>query len=131
VSSPSKRLRQLAEIYKSLPNVECKGLCWANCAAVPIYDIELAQLERNAKRKLPVLDMKTPIGQTHILASGSISKPVCPLLVLRRCSAYEDRPLICRIFGVAEGLPCPHGCVPTRKLTDQEVVAIQRKMEKL
>ncbi len=33
----------------------------------------------------------------------------CPYLKDRRCSIYDARPLICRHFGIEEGL-CPHGC---------------------
>lgn len=30
----------------------------------------------------------------------------------RRCGVYEVRPLICRLWGIIESLPCPYGCVP-------------------
>ena len=38
----------------------------------------------------------------------------------RRCLVYDMRPMICRVYGVSLGLPCPHGCVPERWLTDEE-----------
>ena len=37
----------------------------------------------------------------------------CPALVDGRCSVYEHRPLICRLWGAVESLPCPHGCEVT------------------
>lgn len=37
----------------------------------------------------------------------------CPALVADRCSVYEDRPLICRLWGAVESMPCPHGCEVT------------------
>lgn len=131
MSTTSKRIRQLDAIYATLPTVECKGLCHQSCAAVPVYDAELVRLEQVAKRKLPVLEMETPGRNTAILARDWPRDGSCPLLVMKRCTVYNDRPLICRIFGVAEGLPCPHGCEPTTKLSDQDVITIQRKMEKL
>ena len=41
-------------------------------------------------------------------------------VVDRRCLVYEQRPMICRVYGVSRGLPCAHGCVPDRWLTDEE-----------
>jgi Fe-S-cluster containining protein len=37
----------------------------------------------------------------------------CPALVDGRCSVYEDRPLICRLWGAVESMPCVHGCEAT------------------
>ena len=37
-----------------------------------------------------------------------------------RCLAYHQRPMICRVYGVSRSLPCAHGCVPDRWLTDAE-----------
>ncbi len=48
---------------------------------------------------------------------------VCPYLDIetKRCTVHENRPLICRLYGVSEGLPCPHGCKPNpRYLTRDE-----------
>lgn len=129
MSTQSKRFRQLDEIYRMLPGVECQGLCWQNCAAVPVYDVEIKRLEQVAKRSLPMLDIQTP-GTAKIMGEVK-NQYVCPLLVMRRCSVYDHRPFICRIFAIAQGMPCQHGCKPTRILTDQEVITIQRKIEKL
>ncbi len=30
----------------------------------------------------------------------------------RRCEAYGDRPMVCRIWGMVEELACPWGCRP-------------------
>jgi len=30
----------------------------------------------------------------------------------KRCAIYELRPIVCRLWGAAEGLECPFGCVP-------------------
>lgn len=37
----------------------------------------------------------------------------CPLLTSDgKCSIYEHRPAICRIWGVVKDMQCEHGCVP-------------------
>lgn len=38
-----------------------------------------------------------------------------------RCLAYDRRPIVCRLWGAVEGMPCPYGCRPApRPLTDRE-----------
>lgn len=45
----------------------------------------------------------------------------CPALdFIGRCSVYEIRPLICRLWGVVETMKCHYGCEPERYLTDEE-----------
>lgn len=44
----------------------------------------------------------------------------CPALVDGQCSVYDDRPLICRLWGVTEGLPCPYGCEPDSVVPDAD-----------
>lgn len=36
----------------------------------------------------------------------------CPKLVDGRCSVYEDRPTVCRLWGATEAMPCRWGCIP-------------------
>lgn len=131
MATEAKRQRILEEVYATLPTVDCKGLCFESCAAVPAYDVEVRNLLRVSKRAaIPFLEGGTPDG-TKIIATNQLVDPSCPFLVLRRCTVYEARPLICRIFGVAAGLPCQYGCTPATILTDEEVMAIQKKLAKL
>lgn len=55
----------------------------------------------------------------------------CPALVKKRCSGYEGRPLICRLFGVAEGMPCPYGCKPFELITDKSAALLLREVKKI
>jgi hypothetical protein len=36
----------------------------------------------------------------------------CPYLGKNGCEVYEERPLICRLFGTTPKLACPHGKRP-------------------
>jgi hypothetical protein len=36
----------------------------------------------------------------------------CPYLGKNGCEAYDERPLICRLFGTTPRLPCPNGNRP-------------------
>jgi hypothetical protein len=107
----TKKLRMLREIYESIPDAGCKGLCVAECSTIPVFGFELEQLEAVAGRKLPTMPAGEEIG--GLLLGREIGDP-CPLLVMGRCSVYEHRPLICRAFGSVEGLRCPHGCRPAK-----------------
>lgn len=44
----------------------------------------------------------------------------CPHLGPDGCKVYEERPLICRLFGTTPTLPCPNGRRP-RVMTDPKV----------
>lgn len=97
---------QLAAAYRCVPAMNCKGLCFEACG--PIY------MSPEEKRRIEA-HLGHPIGKVdpHTLT--------CPLLTAdKRCSIYELRPMICRIYGVQESLRCEHGCEPTRVLSDDE-----------
>lgn len=57
----------------------------------------------------------SPLG---MLMTGHLN---CPhLSPIGTCSVYAIRPLICRIWGMVEAMPCEWGCKPSRMLTDDE-----------
>jgi len=58
---------------------------------------------------------------------------LCPLLTAdKRCSRYDMRPLLCRLYGAVEAIPCPHGCTVTPGLlTNDEGRALIAEIEKL
>ena len=113
----SKKMRILREVYESIPNAGCKGLCVDACTTIPVFTIELAQLEAATGRTLPTFAAGDDVG--GMILGSEIGVP-CPLLVMGRCSVYDHRPLICRAFGSVEGLRCPHGCRPDKLLSNEE-----------
>lgn len=48
----------------------------------------------------------------------------CPALQDGRCSVYDDRPTICRLWGATQSMPCPHGCTPPDALSQEESYAL-------
>lgn len=42
----------------------------------------------------------------------------------KRCAVYELRPMICRLWGLADGMQCPWGCKPERVLGRIEAYAL-------
>lgn len=50
---------------------------------------------------------------------------VCPFVTEVGCGCYEDRPIICRLFGTtSEGPGCPHGRGSEVRLSISETVEI-------
>ena len=125
----SKKLRVLREIYAAIPSPGCKGLCADACTTIPMFPIEREQLEEAVGRKLPQMATLDDIGPATLMGT-EVGAP-CPLLVMGRCSAYEQRPLICRAFGSVEGLRCPHGCRPEKLLTNEQQFAFFEKVSDL
>ena len=101
--NPRRLDAQLDELYETLPKIQCQGHCSASCGPIGMSIRERERAEAAGGRELPVI------------RSGS-----CPMLVDRRCSIYEIRPMSCRLWGLVAGMQCPYGCRPERLLTDEE-----------
>lgn len=67
-------------------------------------------------------------GTLKQLQAGANKIPSCGALKDNKCSIYTARPAICRLYGVAEGLECPFGCVLKTKISKQEAYSIIREI---
>ena len=90
----------LAEVYAQIPAVGCRGLCWRSCGPVDCGDRERERLAE-AGVVLP------PAAEA--VAAGSMCPALSPY---GRCTVYAVRPAVCRLWGAAAAMPCPHGCRP-------------------
>lgn len=90
--------RHLDRLYASLPTIACKGLCADSCGPIAMTPAEFGRIAERTGSE--------PVATTM----------TCPLLANERCTVYDIRPTICRLWGVVESMPCPHGCVPSRWL---------------
>ena len=95
-------LEQLQTLYAALPTIVCKGLCHGACGPVMASRLEVEQLG------------------APLAFHGRTLNCVFLNVLDHRCLAYHQRPMICRVYGVSRSLPCAHGCVPDRWLTDAE-----------
>jgi Fe-S-cluster containining protein len=102
--------RQLRAIYDQIPDVPCTGACTDTCTSFPVPRIEKRIIRR----------------ATGVDLGSSMSNPIttrCPLLTpAGRCAAHDIRPLICRLWGACDLMPCVFGCAPAqgRRLTARE-----------
>ena len=94
---------ELQKLYDRIPVIpDCDGRCWTSCGPIGMSDREQQRI-RQAGYKI------TPYRQ----AMAMVERFWCEALTEgRRCAVYELRPIICRLWGAVEGLPCVYGCVP-------------------
>lgn len=105
--------RKLDQVYAQVPQVGCKGLCAAFCCVVPMLPLEAERIQERHARPLPVA-----VGRSL----------QCPLLSDEdRCTVYEARPFVCRLWGTVEALKCPHGCEPPEWLTAPQAERLLRE----
>jgi Fe-S-cluster containining protein len=107
--------RRLQALYDTLPTVECKGLCWEACGLIIATALEERKMLQMAGHGLSC---------SHELTCDYLTPE-------RRCGVYAARPLICRLYGVSEGLLCPHGCIPTAVVPKSEVNGMIRLVRSL
>lgn len=127
--NPRRREAALRELYEQVPEVPCKGACHGACCFIGASVHEVQKIERLIGRKFETLDRREV---APVQAFGQDARPlarfVCSALTEDgRCSVYDDRPMICRIFGTTEKMRCYRGCQPERMLSDDEARELYRE----
>lgn len=84
----------------AIPAFQCLPGCHDCCGPVPASHWE--------KNQLPAV----PVAK-RLAALAHLD---CPHLGPQGCMVYDQRPLLCRLFGTVESLPCPHGQRPAKLL---------------
>ncbi len=116
-------LQAFERIYAQIPSIDCKGLCHDSCGMVPMTEFEW--------NRMVARHGATPGIR---LVDETDGKPWCPFLKTdRKCEHYQERPLICRLWGVVdvEGMRCVHGCKPTEYLTDADAKELMAAADRL
>ena len=109
-------IAQLQEVYDALPQIACKGLCWNSCGPIDMSTVE--------RQRIVDLGYEIPQFTEERARRWADDEPLhCPALNRQslQCEVYEARPFICRVWGVADSMRCPHGCEATDILDDQQV----------
>jgi Putative zinc- or iron-chelating domain len=113
-----RRKPSLEDVYRQVPPVQCRGLCLESCGPI--------SMSRHEEAKLLARGVKIPPMAEAMAALERGEDYYCPALRAGRCSVYDDRPTICRLWGATESMPCPHGCTPDNRLTQAESHRILR-----
>jgi Fe-S-cluster containining protein len=85
---------------KRIPSFTCKPGCHDCCGPVTASSEEMS--------RLPVKS-----DAEHETALANLS---CPHLGKNGCEVYDERPLICRLFGTTPRLACPEGKGPEKNV---------------
>lgn len=101
------------KIYTKLPYMECKGLCQKLCGPILMARGELERIEAH-------------VGEIPRMGESL----VCPLLRNGRCTVYDIRPLICRLWGLVRKMRCPYGCRPKKWVSDKKAGKLLTWIEK-
>lgn len=96
--------RAIRYLRSRIPSFECTPGCHDCCGPVTASSAEMARLPRKSE-------------VVHEAALAALS---CPHLGENGCEAYEELPLICRLFGTTPSLRCPNGRAP-KAMTDSKV----------
>jgi Fe-S-cluster containining protein len=121
----------LAEIYLNLPELKCKGLCGKDiCGPIHLSEYEFEKLSKCSGKKLNSIKHNL-YSENKVLIRKNVrilTDVTCPLLTEDgKCSCYNVRPLICRLWGLTESMKCHFGCLPDRYLSDAEVYKLIEK----
>lgn len=101
---------KIDELREQIPSFTCIVGCHDCCGPVTASSEEVA--------RLPV---KTEAEHEAALADYN-----CVYLGQHGCEVYGERPLICRLFGTTERLPCPNGRRPVYMTSPRVEVEVNR-----
>lgn len=111
-------INELRRLYRRVPNANCCGKCTESCYNVPAFESE------------PIVALTDPKHVRHVSRANRFvilaeADGKCPHLIDGRCSQYENRPLVCRLYGASAPLLCPFGCKPDRLLSKHEADSLK------
>jgi Fe-S-cluster containining protein len=110
--NPSPELKVIWDKVPAMKN--CQGKCQASCGPIPVSGEERKLIEQRSGHGL---DMDPQSWTCNMLSKTGY------------CTVYSVRPLLCRIWGATEKLPCPFGCEPERVLTQAEAADLFAELE--
>lgn len=119
---------KLEELYKRIPKLECKGLCHQTCAFIAASKVERKRVKERLHKDI-FISIDSVYKNPEKFRLQDIR--YCKALKDKRCSIYNIRPLICRLYGAAEGLKCEFGCKPERIMTDKEAADLINEVDAL
>lgn len=108
--------KTLEDLYVLVPKpIDCTGQCWDSCGPIS-YSVEEGE-------RMNAVGQRPPNGHEQR------QRLMCPALTPEHlCSVYDARPLICRLWGVSESMPCPHNpCWTAFPLSKEETQAMLAK----
>lgn len=103
----------LGELRARIPDFQCIPGCHDCCGPVPFSPIEWRSIKDHR--------------------NFSLESSACPYECKKGCDIYNDRPIVCRLFGtlITGKMICPHGFMPASPLSEYEADQIMALYMKL
>jgi uncharacterized protein len=100
-----------------IPSFACRTGCHDCCGLVPFLTPE-----KDRASVLRPLEQWEKFDGNSWVTKSALATMRCPFLTDGGCGIYDDRPVICRLFGAVDAplMTCPHGCGPRSKITDRQ-----------
>lgn len=99
----TKNSQKIRFFRERIPTFACTPGCHDCCGPVTASSEEVS--------RLPV---KTDKEHDDALAEYN-----CPYLGKQGCEVYDERPLICRLFGTTPRMPCPNNQAPGQMIDER------------
>jgi len=118
-------LARLEALYAELPEVACQGKCQTCCGPIDMSPGERLRIRSQGVEIQPMTSARVRAWERQQKYDDEGEPLWCNALNLDTglCEVYEIRPMICRLWGTGTGeMACPHGCKPTRRLSDIETM---------
>ena len=115
------RTTALRALERAVPKFACKSGCNDCCGLVPFLGPEKYRVSQ-----IRPMEQWEPFQNGAWVLASALATFSCPFSSQSGCQIYDDRPIVCRLFGAvdAEMMTCPHGCEPSRKISDAQARAI-------
>ena len=124
----AEKLDRIDAILATIPSFKCKEGCADCCGPVQLTRLEYYRCVKASDRSAEDV-------RRHMERNLKQKTCQCPLIDTRtkRCSVYEVRPAICRVFGTTGELACPHGYAPEpeQMLSEEQAREILALVEQL
>lgn len=119
--------RALRMLYRDVPAVVgCKPGCGRCCGPVPWSPAERARVAPRLPDDVVAMPAPGPNDGFLLLVRESHPTRCAALDDDKRCTVYDARPLMCRLFGATDApqLTCAFGARAARPLTDTKARAL-------
>lgn len=97
---------------------KCVENCNAECCGIVPMSIKKYNIFKRKIKKKIIDNMRLGNNIVLITKDGS-----CVFLDNNKCSIYDNRPMICKLYGTIEKLQCPYIDICGNKRNDQEIIA--------
>lgn len=99
----TKNSQKIRFFRERIPTFACTPGCHDCCGPVTASSEEVSRLPEKT-------------DQEHEQALAELN---CPYLGEHGCEVYEERPLICRLFGTTPRMPCPNNQAPEQMIDER------------